>query len=105
MQNEMEKYREVKIMKKSKYLKVTMAVTIIYSCLCFVSAGCILYGSDKVVQFGKYLVRLWIFNPIAVILSVIGIIRKRKNQGRFIFSAVLSIVSWMVAGMLIAVRF
>ena len=66
-------------MQDSKYLKVTMVVTLIYCCLCFISTGCILYGSDKVFQFGNNLVYLWMFNPIVIILSVIGFIRRKKN--------------------------
>lgn len=92
-------------MQDSKYLKVIMVVTLIYCCLCFISTGCILYGSDKVFQFGNNLVYLWMFNPIVIILSVIGFIRRKKNRGKFILCAVLSIISWIVAGMLVAMRF
>lgn len=92
-------------MQDSKYLKVTMVVTLIYCFLCFFSMGCILYGSDKVFQFGNNLVYLWMFNPIVIILSVIGFIRRKKNRGKFILCAVLSIISWIVAGMLVAMRF
>ena len=93
------------MIQNSKYLKVTMAVTLMYCCLCFISSGCILYGSDKIVQFGNCLVRLWMFNPIEIILSVIGLIRRKRNRGEFILCAALSIISWMVAGMMVAMRF
>ena len=93
------------MIQNSKYLKVTMAVTLMYCCLCFISAGCILYGSDKIFQFGNRLMRLWMFNPIVIILSFIGLIGRQKNRGKFILCAVLSIISWMVAGMMVAMRF
>ena len=96
-------------MKNSKFLIVTMAVTIIYCCLCFVSSGCILYGSFydsyRVFQFGNFLMYLWMFNPIVIILSVIGLILRQKNWGKFILCVVLSIISWVVAGTMVAVRF
>lgn len=93
------------MIQNSKYLKVTMAVTVMYCCLCFISSGCILYGSDKIFQFGNFLVRLWMFNPIVIILSFIGLIKKQKNRGKFILCAVLSVISWMIAGIMIAMRF
>ena len=96
-------------MKNNKFLIITMVVTLIYCCLCFISAGCILYGSFydsySAFQFGNRLVYLWMFNPIVIILSVIGLIRRKKNRGEFILCAALSIISWMVAGMMVAMRF
>ena len=92
-------------MKNSKFLIVTMVVTLIYCCLCFISTGCILYGSDKVFQLGNNLAYLWMFNPIVIILSIIGFIRRKENRGKFILCVVLSIISWIVAGMLVAMRF
>ena len=66
-------------MKNNKLPVITAAVTILYCCLCFVSSGCILYGafyeSNSIFQFGNSLVYFWIFNPIAIILSVIGLIQ------------------------------
>ncbi len=96
-------------MKNNKLLFITVAVTILYCCLCFVSSGCILYGSFcesySVFQFGNLLVYFWMFNPIVIILSVIGLIRNRKTRGYFIFCAVLSMISWIIAGTMIAAIF
>ena len=96
-------------MKNNKLPVITVAVTILYCCLCFVSSGCSLYGafyeSNSIFQFGNSLVYFWIFNPIAIILSVIGLIQKRKNCGIFILCAILSIISWIVAGAMIATVF
>ena len=96
-------------MKNNKLLLTTVAITILYCCLCFVSSGCILYGSFyesySVFQFGNSLVYFWMFNPIAIILSVIGLIQRKKTCGIFILCAVLSIISWLVAGVMIATVF
>ena len=93
-------------MKNNKLLVIAVAVTILYCCLCFVSSGCILYGSfcesHSVFQFGNLLVYFWMFNPIVIILSVIGLIQKRKTCGIFILCTILSTISWIVAGTMIA---
>ena len=96
-------------MKNNKLLVVTAAVTLLYCCLCFVSSGCILYGtfyeSNSIFQFGNSLVHFWMFNPIAIILSVIGLMQSRKPHGIFILCAILSIISWIVAGTMMATVF
>ena len=96
-------------MKNNKLLVIPVAVTILYCFLCFVSSGCILYGafheSNSIFQFGNSLVYFWILNPIAIILSVIGLIQKRKTRGIFILCAMLSIISWIVALTMIATVF
>ena len=100
-------------MKNNKLLVTTVAITILYCCLCFVSSGCILYGSFyesySVFQFGNSLVYFWMFNPLAIILSVIGLIigliQRQKTCSIFILCAVLSIISWLVAGVMIATVF
>ena len=96
-------------MKNNKLLVITAVVTILYCCLCFVSSGCILYGSfyesSSIFQFGDSLVHFWMFNPIAIILSVIGLIQRPKSRGVFILCAILSIISWIVAGTMIATVF
>ena len=96
-------------MKNNKFLMITMAVTLIYCCLCFISSGCILYGSFydsySTFQLGNMLVYLWMFNPIVIILSVIGLIRREKNRGKFILCAALSVISWIIASMMMAVVF
>ena len=96
-------------MKNNKLLVITVAVTILYCFLCFVSSGCILYGSfyesNSIFQFGNSLVYFWMFNPIAIILSVIGLIQKRKTRGIFILCTILSTISWIVAGTMIATVF
>ena len=92
-------------MKNNKLPVITAAVTILYCCLCFVSSGCILYGasyeSKSIFQFGDTLVYFWMFNPIAIILSVKGFIQRQKNRDIFILCAMLSIISWIVAGAMI----
>ena len=96
-------------MKNNKFMIITMVVTLIYCCICFISAGCILYGtfydSYSAFQFGNMLVYLWMFNPIVIILVIIGLIRRQKKRGKFILCAVLSVISWIVAGMMMAVAF
>ena len=96
-------------MKNNKLLTATIIVTILYCCLCFVSSGCILYGSfhksNSVFQFGNSLVCFWMFNPIAIILSVIGVIQNRKKRAYFILCAVLPTISWIIAGTMIATVF
>jgi len=96
-------------MKNNKLLVATAVVTVLYCCLCFVSSGCILYGafhySKSIFQFGNSLVHFWMFNPIAIILSVIGLIQRQKPCGIFILCAILSILSWIAAGMMIAMIF
>ena len=96
-------------MKNNKLIVITVAVTILYCCLCFVSSGCILYGSfyesNSIFQLGNSLVHFWMFNPIAIILSVIGLIQRRKNRGIFILCAILATISWVVAGTMIAMVF
>lgn len=96
-------------MKNNKLIVLTVAVTILYCCLCFVSSGCILYGasyeSNSIFQFGNSLVYFWMFNPIAIILSVMGLIQRQKNRGIFILCAILSIMSWIVSGTMIATVF
>ena len=96
-------------MKNNKLPVITAAVTILYCCLCFVSSGCILYGafyeSNSIFQFGNSLVYFWMFNPIAIILSVIGLIQRQKTRGIFILCVILSTISWIVAGIMIATVF
>ena len=96
-------------MKNKKLLVITVIVTILYCCLCFVSSGCILYGSfhesNSMFEFGNSIVYFWMFNPMAIILSVMGLIQNRKTRGYFILCVVLSIISWIVAGTLIATVF
>ena len=96
-------------MKNNKLLFISVAVTLLYCCLCFVSSGCILYGafyeSNSIFRFGNSLVYFWMFNPLAIILSVIGLIRKQKPRGVFILCAILSVISWIVAGTMMATVF
>ena len=96
-------------MKNNKLPVITAAVTVLYCCLCFVSSGCILYGafyeSNSIFQFGNSLVYFWMFNPIAIILSVIGLIQGKKSRGIFILCVILSTISWIVAGTMIATVF
>ena len=96
-------------MKNNKLLTITVTVTLLYCCLCFISSGCILYGSfhesNSMFQFGNSLVYFWLFNPIAIILSLIGFIQNLKTRGYFILCAILSIISWIVAGSMIATVF
>ena len=42
---------------------------------------------------------------LAIILSVIGLIQRQKTRGIFILCAMLSIISWIVAGTMIATVF
>ncbi len=96
-------------MKNNKLPVITAAVTILYCCLCFVSSGCILYGafyeSNSIFQFGNSLVYFWMFNPMAIILSVIGLIQGQKSRGIFILCVILSTISWIVASTMIATVF
>jgi len=96
-------------MKNHKLPVVTTAVTLLYCCFCFVSSGCILYGafyeSNSIFQFGNSLVHFWIVNPVVIILSAIGLIQGRKSRGVFILCAILSVISWLVAGTMIATVF
>ncbi len=96
-------------MKNNKLAVVTTAVTVLYCLLCLVSAGCILYGafyeSHSVFQLGNALVYLWMFNPIVIILSAIGLIRRHEKWGCFALCAALSAISWILAGVMIATVF
>ena len=96
-------------MKNSKLLAVTAVVTILYCCLCFASAGCVLYGAfcgaDRVFQFGNSLVNFWLFDPIPMVLSVAGLVLRREQRGRFLLFAALSAISWLAAGILMATVF
>ena len=96
-------------MKHSRLPVATVAVTILYCCICFASSGCILYGSYcelyNVFHFGNSLVYFWLFNPIAIILACIGLIQRHKARGIFILCAVMSTICWLIAGVMLATVF
>ncbi|MGN0710674.1 MAG: hypothetical protein ACI4LO_02850 [Anaerovoracaceae bacterium] len=95
-------------MGKSKWLYFTMTVTIIYCALCFISAGLFLYGvyndNRNAFDFGKGMIYCWILNPIGIIVPAAGLL-KSEPKWFYILCMILTIVSWLVAGAMIAASF
>lgn len=92
-------------MKKSIYLKIAMAFTILYCIICSLSAGSIMYGAyndqNMMFDFGNTIVYFWMFNPIGLILSIIGLFKKSSKRW-YIFCMLLMMVMWLSGVMSIA---
>lgn len=92
-------------MRKSKLLYFTLAVTIAYCSLCFISAGSILYGAYNsnlsVFDFGNKILLFWMVNPLGLILPIVGLIKSRPKWF-YVLCMILTIVSWLVAGAMVA---
>ncbi len=92
-------------MKKSIYLKITIAFTILYCITCSLSVGSIMYGAYNnqrmLFDFGNMIVYFWMFNPVGLILSIIGLFRKSPKRW-YILCMVLMIVMWLSGVMAIA---
>lgn len=92
-------------MKKSIYLKMTMAFTILYCIICSLSVGSIMYGAyndqNMMFYFGNAIVYFWMFNPIGLILSIIGLFKKYSKRW-YIFCMLLMMVMWLSGVMAIA---
>jgi len=91
---------------KNKLLNATVLVTAIYCFICFVSAGCIIYGAfmevPAVFQVGNILIYFWLFNPIVIILSVISAVRKKMKVLYAFLCSAAAAVCWITASVFIA---
>ena len=85
-------------MKKSIYLKITVAFTILYCSICCLSVGSIMYGAyndqNVMFDFGNIIVYFWMFNPIGLILSIVGLFGKAEKRW-YILCMVIMIVMWL----------
>ena len=92
-------------MKKSIYLKITIVFTILYCIICSLSVGTIMYGAyndqDMMFDFGNAIVYFWVFNPIGLILSIVGLFSKVKKRW-YILCMVIMIMMWLSGVMAIA---
>ena len=82
-----------------------MAFTILYCIICSLSVGSIMYGAyndqNMMFDFGNTIVYFWMFNPIGLILSIIGLFRKSSKKW-YIFCMHLMMVMWLSGVMAIA---
>ena len=85
-------------MKKSIYLKITVAFTILYCSIWCLSVGSIMYGAyndqNVMFDFGNTIVYFWMFNPIGLILSIVGLFGKAEKRW-YILCMVIMIVMWL----------
>lgn len=85
-------------MKKLLLFKVTIAFTVLYSSICSLSVGSIMYGAyndqNTLFDFGNRLVYLWMFNPVGLILSIVGLFGKAAKR-RYILCIVIMMVMWL----------
>lgn len=92
-------------MKKLLLFKVTIAFTVLYCSICSLSVGSIMYGAyndqNTLFDFGNRLVYLWMFNPIGLILSIVGLFGKATKR-RYILCIVIMMVMWLSGVMAIA---
>ena len=92
-------------MKKSIYLKITVAFTILYCSICCLSVGSIMYGAyndqNVMFDFGNTIVYFWMFNPMGLILSIIGLFGKSPKRW-YILCIVFMMMMWLSGVMAIA---
>ena len=92
-------------MEKSIYLKITIAFTILYCIICSLSVGSIMYGAYNdhrgLFDFGNRIVYFWMFNPIGLILSIVGLFGKVAKRW-YILCIVFMMVMWLSGVMAIA---
>ena len=92
-------------MKKSIYLKITIAFTVLYCFICSLSVGSIMYGAYNdqraLFEFGNMIVYFWVFNPVGLILSIIGLFGKSSMRW-YILCMILMAGMWLSGVMAIA---
>lgn len=73
------------------------------------SVSMILYSAKKYVidlfRFGEMLLRLWVTNPIPLVLSIIGAVRSSQYRKYYIAIICFSAVVWLIGGAMIAPYF
>ena len=95
-------------MKKTAIFHVAWITTLLY-CLLTVTVVCIfLMGchsqNRQVFELGSKLLPVWMFNPMGLIVSVIGIVIERLKWFYGLCLAITTVV-WLVAGLVVAPYF
>lgn len=92
-------------MKNSTLRKISFIFTILYCCICLLSAGMTLLGAyahkRSLFSAGNALIPFWLLNPMGTILVLLGVAsdaRKKEYGWMFLFMT----ISWIIAGILIA---
>lgn len=90
---------------KSIYLKITIVFTILYCIICGLSVGSIMYGAyndqREMFDFGNTIVYFWMFNPVGLILSIVGLFGKAPMRW-YILCMVFMIAAWLSGLMAVA---